>query len=340
MSNMKPESAAPVENDDRPAFLITIDTEGDNLWANKTTTITTTNSRFLPRFQSLCDSYGLKPTYLTNFEMATSKNFQEFGLEVLKRNVGEIGMHLHAWNTPPLIPLTENDYAYHPYLIEYPTNVMREKIAFMTRLLQDSFDVTIISHRAGRWSFNATYARLLVEYGYRVDCSVTPHVSWRSNLGDPSKKGGTDFSHFPENAYFVDLNDISRPGDSLLLEIPVTILPGAVGGMLSLPSKIPMVLRALNYFSPAHWLRPTGKNLKHLLNIVRDAVQHKYPSVEFMLHSSELMPGGSPNFATADDIDRLYSDLKALFEYISGEFSAATLKEYYQWALSEEKERV
>lgn len=52
-----------------PAFLITIDTEGDNLW-QKHDSITTENARYLPRFQQLCEKYGFKPVYLTNYEMA------------------------------------------------------------------------------------------------------------------------------------------------------------------------------------------------------------------------------------------------------------------------------
>ena len=86
--------------DTRPSFLITIDTEGDNLWSAPAT-ITTHNATALPRFQALCQSYGLKPTYLTNFEMANCPDFQEFGRDLLKHGAGEIGMHLHAWNSPP-----------------------------------------------------------------------------------------------------------------------------------------------------------------------------------------------------------------------------------------------
>jgi hypothetical protein len=41
----------------RPAFLITIDTEGDNLWS-RPRTITTRNAHSLPRFQALCEKYG------------------------------------------------------------------------------------------------------------------------------------------------------------------------------------------------------------------------------------------------------------------------------------------
>ena len=52
----------------RPAFLITIDTEGDNLWAAPEA-ITTENSRWLPRFQQLCERFGFQPTYLTDYEI-------------------------------------------------------------------------------------------------------------------------------------------------------------------------------------------------------------------------------------------------------------------------------
>jgi hypothetical protein len=53
----------------KPAFLITIDTEGDNLW-QKNDSITTENAKYLPRFQAVCEKYGFKPVYLTNYEMA------------------------------------------------------------------------------------------------------------------------------------------------------------------------------------------------------------------------------------------------------------------------------
>ncbi len=36
---------------------------------------------------------------------------------------------------------------------------------------------------------------------------------------------------------------------------------------------------------------------------------------EFMLHSSEMMPGGSPSFKTEGQIDELYATLEDLFSY-------------------------
>src|SRR5579871_1036624 len=65
-----------------PAFLITIDTEGDDIWA-RPREVTTKNARFLPRFQALCEAFALRPTYLVNFEMAKDDAFRAFGLDVL-----------------------------------------------------------------------------------------------------------------------------------------------------------------------------------------------------------------------------------------------------------------
>lgn len=317
----------------KPRLLITIDVEGDNLWS-KPRTITTRNADFLPRFQQLCESYGLRPTYLTNYEMATCPSFQEFAQDILAREVGEIGMHLHAWNTPPAAPLTADDFLHQPYLTEYSEGIMREKIAVTTRLLEDTFGVRIISHRAGRWGFNETYARILVEMGYRVDCSVTPHISWKRNLGDPTRNGGPNYSGFPEYPYFIDLGDVSCPGDSPLLEVPLTTLVTkrlVFDQIYSALNDYSLAYRGLRRFAlPVHKFVPNGKNRQQLLRIIDRARRESKSCVELMLHSSELMPGGSPTFPTTEHIEALYEDLGRIFSEAEGGFVGATLKDFYE----------
>ena len=312
-----------------PAFLITIDTEGDNLWS-RPREITTNNANFLPRFQSLCEHYKFKPTYLTNYEMAQSESFVEFGRNILHRKTGEIGMHLHAWNSPPLKPLTHDDFYHQPFLTEYPELLMREKIIFMTELLENKFDTKIVSHRAGRWSFNNIYASLLIKQGYYVDCSVTPYISWQSTLGNPKGKGGIDFSHYPDYAYFLDLDDISKFGQSSLLELPMTIMACHRPRFIQMMSYIPLVGKGIKRFWPnVNWLRPNGRNLKTMLTIINQAISEQRPYIEFMLHSSELMPGGSPTFKNKQSIEKLYNDLEFLFEAIQRSFIGMTLGDYY-----------
>jgi hypothetical protein len=314
-------------------FLITIDTEGDNLWA-KPQVAETENAKFLPRFQELCESYRLKPTYLTNYEMARSPYFQEFGRDIIKHRSAEIGMHLHAWDNPPLVPLTQNDMKYHPFLVEYPEKVMRDKINFISEFLEDTFGERPISHRAGRWNFNETYAKILHESGYLVDCSITPNVSWKLLLGDPGGTGGPDYRFFPEQPYFLDLKDIRRPGRSPILEIPTTVIfhPAWLKNHYYHFKKRSVSRRLLNrLFRPIRWLRPRIGNLSQMLGILDLAVKEGRDYVELMLHSSELMPGGSPTFSKEKDIDRLYDDLEHLFVVSRKNFQGATLGAFYHW---------
>lgn len=312
----------------KPAFLITIDTEGDNLWQNHDV-ISTENARYLPRFQQLCEKYGFKPVYLTNYEMAVDPVYIEFARDVIARGTGEVGMHLHAWNSPPLAPLTADDWRHKPYLIEYPQEMIRQKVDFMTDLLEETFQTKMVSHRAGRWAFNAFYARLLVERGYRVDCSVTPRVNWRTAKGDPAGQGGTDYRNFPAQAYFLDENDISRPGNSALLEVPMSIQYKHSALMNAFKQGYDR-LRGKVRSPSVHWLRPMGRNVENMKRVVEQTLAQGNDYVEYMLHSSEYMPGGSPTFKTEADIERLYADLEQLFQWLQPRVSGMTLAEYYE----------
>lgn len=310
-----------------PAFLITIDTEGDNLWRNRSGLVTTNNAGYLSRFQQLCEKYGFKPSWLTNYEMAIDPVYQEFARDVIARAQGEVGMHLHAWNSPPEYKLTDDDWHFQPYLIEYPVEEMRRKIAFMTQLLEETFQTKMLSHRAGRWAFDERYAQLLIEFGYQVDCSVTPGVNWRFSSGAPQGKGGTDYTHFPRQAYYLDAEDISRAGSSALLEVPMSIHYKHSGLMNSVKQGYDR-LRGKQRSPSVHWLRPTGGNVQQMIHVAEKTLVTGSDYVEFMLHSSEFMPDGSPTFKDEADIDSLYADLEQLFSWLQSRTVGMTLAEY------------
>jgi hypothetical protein len=313
-------------------FIITIDTEGDDLWS-KPREITTRNAEYLPRFQKLCERFGFKPVYLTNYEMAMSDVFVDFGRDVLARDGGEVGMHLHAWNSPPLVPLTSDDFYHQPYLIEYSDAVMKEKIKIVTRLLEDRFDRAIISHRAGRLGFDGRYAAMLFDEGYRVDCSVSPELDWRGAPGDPNGNGGTDYRTFPDRPYFFDPSDISVPVTEGMLEVPMTIRSSRLHRSAPWVYRIALLRQAANRLvSPAlNHLCPAESNLPGMLRAARGARAEGAGHVEFTLHSSELMPGGSPKFRSATDIERLYEHLEILFEELATWSRGMTLKEFHAW---------
>jgi len=257
---------------------------------------------------------------------------------VIARGAGEVGMHLHAWNSPPLQPLTSDDFHHQPFLIEYPEALMREKIRTLTRLLESRFDQQMLSHRAGRWAFDGRYADMLLEEGYRIDCSVTPATDWRAIPGDPAGNGGSDYTHFPDRPYFLDPSDIGSPAEhGTLLEVPMTVRPSGLHRKARWAYRIPLLRRYANRISPAPaWLCPvqpalgeqSDRSLDVMLQVARDARSEGAAHMEFMLHSSELMPGGSPSFPDGPAIERLYEGLEALFAELATWCRGMTLQEF------------
>jgi hypothetical protein len=252
--------------------------------------------------------------------MACDDFFIDFSENTLRGNRCEIGMHLHAWNNPPYYELNNpyHDYGL-PYLIEYPEQIMREKFNVLYHLLKNTFKTEIVSHRSGRWAMDQRYFDILGEYGIKTDCSVTPHISWKSSKGFSTGNVGNDYTNKPEEPYLV----------KNILEIPVTIRI-LRGFSLIKPLRMRSILSAAKKALRGKpiWLRPDGHNLADMLMLI-DVIQKSESNyLMFMLHSSELMPGGSPSFRTKDAIEQLYRDLTIIFEKISKNFTSITLKDY------------
>jgi hypothetical protein len=58
------------------------------------------------------------------------------------------------------------------------------------------------------------------------------------------------------------------------------------------------------------------------------ARRHGARHVELALHSSELMPGGSPMFPGFADVERLYDRLERLYDELSTWCRGVTLREF------------
>lgn len=285
--------------------MITIDTEGDNLWQyrpqrQKLLLPETKNAEYLWRFQQLCEKYQLYPTWLVDYEMAQTKVFVELARDVIKREAGEVGMHMHAFSTPPFYELSDLRGKGLAFAGEYPFEVLYQKMEYMTKMLQDTFQVAIFSHRGGRWCLDNKIIRILDKLQYMVDCTVTPGIDWGHTKGQTGLSHGTDYSQYKNRIY--------RVKGTKLWELPVTIrnrvkfvMPGQ-GGRVFQTEKI--------------WLRPNGKNLEDMIWLVDQSRKSMCNYIEFMLHSSELMPGANPNFKSQKEVESLYEHMDSLFAYI------------------------
>ena len=303
-------------------FIITIDTEGDDLWSwSRDKKITTQNVDFLERFQTISNHYGFFPVWLTNHEMISDDKYVDFIYKVEEAGLGELGMHLHAWNSPPIFELPHESNG-NPYLIEYPPEIIEQKILFITEEIEKKTGIKPVSHRAGRWATNDLYFKLLVKYGYLCDCSVTPFVDWSSSPGQTKESHGSDYSHIRKGGCF------SHKG---ILEVPVTIMEVK---RFFLPEFFNLRSIAKSFYHGMQkkhlWLRPNGSNLKQMKYLIDSIKASQIDYAMFMLHSSELMPGGSPAFKSKESIEKLYDDISELFAYVSRDFRGITLRDYYR----------
>jgi hypothetical protein len=320
----------------RPALLITIDTESDDLWARRPE-LSFENIRQLPRLHEFFERHGVRPCYLVTYPVARSEIGRRVLAPIARRGTAEIGAHMHVWTTPPLRPVTPNDDFYCPLATEIPPELHREKLASVTRAVADLTGASPRSYRAGRYGLDAAGLRLLEEQGYQTDTSVTPMLSWE----EPPKYGGrrlVDFRSAPLEPYFPSREDVTRPGDSTLLEVPISYFltrpmgSGAARRLARLPRNHPLlrVLRAGRVVSHA-WLRP-GRNVSaaKLIGVARAILAAGVPVLNVMFHSSEMAAGTSPHTRTEAQVEESYAQLGELLRAALGEMNAQpmTLSEF------------
>ena len=285
-------------------FIITIDTEEDSQW-DINALPSTENAKYIPKFQELAEKYRFKPTWLTTYGMAKDSFFVDYMRDCLKRDACEIGMHLHAWNNPPNYPLPKVNQE-REYLIEYPESIMDEKIRTLTALLEETFSIKMLSHRSGRWSTDERYFKLLKKYGYKYDCSVTPFVNWEQCVGATGIIG-TDYSACSIHPYEIYEG---------IMEIPVSIRPLRFLATDSM-NTVHAFMHEIKWSTKKRitWLRPMKNPSFIALKNVLDKVEDDSDYAMFMLHSSELMSGGSPAFPSEKSIEDLYICIEKLFDY-------------------------
>lgn len=296
-------------------FIITVDTEGDNQWSWKSgEKINTENAKYIDTFQKMCEEYGYKPVYLVNYEMAQSDILLETIKNASLNGRCEIGMHLHAWNTPPDYDVNlKHDGC--PYITEYPKEIIRAKHQFLKNYLEERFEQEVVSYRAGRWATNDDLFDVLDDLGFKVDCSITPEIDHSSNPGR-SVAGGNDYTSFSNKPFRLREN---------LIEVPMTTYKkrGLKGS--SIRAIASHIIKGKE-----QWLRPVVSSFEEMISLIETNKKNGFDYVDLMIHSSELMPGGSPYCKNMDDVNQILSKIENTFKAVQKEYKGTTLKEYYE----------
>ena len=301
---------------DNVVVIVSIDTEEDN-WGRNGGCVKTDNIAQLPRLADFLARFGARPTYFTAYQVAAQQRAAATMLEICADGRGEIGGHLHPWNTPPH---AEQKVPRNSMLKNLPAELQFEKLRHLTMALEEAFGAAPRAFRAGRFGLGSETIPALIRCGYGIDSSVAPF----QNL---ERDGGPSFVGAPMEAYHLapgaDVCEPAPPGQ--LLEIPLSC--GFSRGPFSFWDPTRRLLEA----PPFRWLRLAG--IAHRVGIVerimlspeiatademlllsRRLLEHGVRHLQLFFHSPSLTPGLSPFVGTPQELESFYATIGSFLE--------------------------
>jgi peptidoglycan/xylan/chitin deacetylase (PgdA/CDA1 family) len=287
-------------------LLVTIDTEEDN-WIPTRDDLTVENIRTIPRLQAILERYGVRPTYLTTYQVAVVPWAAEILAGLAESGLAEIGAHLHPWNTPP------GDEPVDEWTVGWknlPADLKRDKLEALTAALTQATGRRPTSFRSGRWSISSSCVGLLAAQGYRTDSSVLPYYYWYDFVDSPS------FSRAPVTPYYPPLRgDIQRrTRHGPVVEVPPTVgfrrWPWSPQGPVDrvLRSPVPRALHLSGLAARVGLvdriaLCPELSTDEELWAVSEVAIRHGVGTLNLFLHSSTLCPGATSYTSSAAQVD-------------------------------------
>lgn len=296
---------------------ITIDVEEDNWGQYHVKNPELTNIEKIPILQSIFDRFGIKPTYLITYPVATDYKSVSILKKILDNDRCEIASHIHPWNTPPFEEEVDDR---NTILCNLPKELQYKKIEALHEKIFKNFGVEPISFRSGRWGYDENVAENILKLNYKVDTSILSFTDW-------SDIYGPNYSMiFPKTfKYCIEKNNSQK---LQLLEVPGTV--GYMNQNFKLCNdihnfvdknklKIFMMDGLFDHiqFIKKIWLSPETTNLNHMIKLVNNMVTNGYDLVNMFFHSATLIPGYSPFVKNTDEEKVFIQKIERFIEYIS-----------------------
>ncbi len=311
-------------------YCVTVDTEEEWDWSSgyPTGPTRTANIALLPAFQERMAAAGASVVYFTNHAVLADPAGRAVMQELAAKPNVEIGLHIHPWNTPPLAP-TDKVPVRDSFLHNLPWDEAKAKLDVTLAAFREA-GLKPTSFRGGRYSTSPQIQNHLRDAGIWVDCSVLPFNTWADDGAPDYRNRGLEPVRQPPRF------DCDQP----LWELPLTFGYTRKAqrfwdrALKSADSKLGRALRLTGILdrtgvASKAWLNfenPLGERMLQFLAVLR---RLRPPFVGFTLHSSSLLPGGSPYNRTATDVakmlDRAETVLKLLRDW--PEFQPATMTE-------------
>lgn len=308
------EIALPAGSVGKPRLLVMVDAEEEFDWSQFTSRQTSVvTMRHQERAHRIFARYGLKPSYLVDYPVASQPDGYLPLRELLGSGACDVGSQLHPWVNPPDERAVESEFE------SFPGNLAeameRAKAERLTACIEENLGQKPLIYRSGRYGAGPNTQRILTDLGYRIDCSVLPYT-------DLSDRGGPDYTQWGPEPVWLDRS-------SGLLELPVTLgFTGALAGVhgshhskLFRPATerlhLPGVFARLGLLERIK-LTPEGISVTEAKRLTRSLLANGQKIFAITYHSPSLDPGHTPYVQTQADLDRFLAWLDAYSEWFLG----------------------
>lgn len=304
----------------RPILFVVIDTEEEFDWhgpfdRNQTGV---RHLRSVQRVQRLFDRYGLRPTYVVDFPVASQPDGFEPLSELVKAGRCSIGAHLHPWVTPPYLETLNGP---NSFACNLDPSLERAKLVGLMDVIGQNLGVLPRIYKAGRYGIGRSTLRLLDALEFQVDQSVMPHY-------DFSGESGPSFKAFDAAPFLFG-------GGRRLLELPCTsAYLGAAGRAAEAVHDTvtgPAVqwthlggIAARLRVAERLVLSPEGFTETDMRRVTAGLLGRGIRTFTLTFHSPSIEAGHTPYVRTAGDLERFLGRIESYVDYFFGALGGTT----------------
>jgi hypothetical protein len=301
-----------------PTLFAVVDTEEEFDWSAPFSRQSTgvTAMRHIGRAQQLFDRFGIVPTYVVDYPVASTPEGSVRLAEFASAGRATIGAHLHPWVTPPH---DEDLSRANSFAMNLPAALEAAKLATMVETIDRAFGNRPQIYKAGRYGIAARTLATLSTLGFTVDTSVNPHM-------DYTEEHGPDFRDFDARPCWLHRE---------LLEIPCTTAYAGVAGqglgsrLHAMASGLPSPLRAVGVLARLGvtnriMLSPESSTLDEMKAVTRALFARGVRTFTVSFHSPSVDPGHTPYVRSQADLGRFLQSIEQYFEFFFGELAGRT----------------
>ncbi|MDR1777740.1 MAG: hypothetical protein LBR31_07945 [Desulfovibrio sp.] len=282
--------------------IVSLDVEEEGLFSGRypARDCAVRNVALLPRLAPLTLELGFPLTLFCAYAVFSDARARRVLAFMRDKCGAEIAAHLHHWSTPPL---TTSPGGAPERTHAVPPDLLRRRLDALLDAGRQFQGAPLTSFRMGRWDMKAALRPMLKDAGIALDSSVCPLRAF---------PGGADHFLAPADPYLA--------GGLLVSPITQVALAPALARLWRGSVRRPALLDSFHFWGAVSpnpvWHSAWAMRLAARLHAARGgSVLHLF------WHSSEMLPGASPNVPDKAAARALFQKIRAFLRWLQEHFT-------------------